>query len=130
MKKYIKVILIVLCFTVLTGCGIGKLSDKYSEDTLKKEVEGIIDNFNNGQYEDIIAKGDEVLQSKLRSDQLKDVWEGISPKLGSYEEISKIAFQEKDGIAVVVAIARYENSKVQFTMSFNEDMKLVGIYIK
>lgn len=130
MKKIMKIILMVLCGAMLVGCGVSKLSDKYSEDTLKKEVEIIIENFNEGQYEEIILKGDEVLQSKLTADALKQAWESVSPKLGSYEEISKIAFQEKDGVAVVVAIAKYENSKVQFTMSFNEDMKLVGIFMK
>lgn len=130
MKKFMKVILTVLCAAILVGCGADKLSDKYSEDTLKKEVEGIIDSFNNEKYEEVILKGDENLQSQLTSDKLKEVWESVSPRLGEYKELSKIAFQEKDEAAIVVAIAKYEKSKVQFTMSFNEDMKLIGIYMK
>lgn len=130
MKKLINVILTVLCFTLLAGCGTGKLSEKYSEEVLKSEAEGIIEDFNNNEYAEIIDKGDDNLQSQLTADQLKGVWEQVSPKLGAYEGVSKIVFAEKDGIATVVALAKYENSKIQFTISFNEEMKLVGIYLK
>lgn len=130
MKKIIRIMITILCFTMLVGCGAGKLSDNFSEDTLKSEAEAIIDNFNNKQYEEVINRGDENLKSKLTADQLKEVWEQVNSKLGDYEEISKITFKEKDGIVSVVALAKYENSKAQFTMSFNEDMELVGIFLK
>ena len=54
----------------------------------------------------------------------------INGTLGQYEEISKVAFTEKDGNATVIAIAKYTENKVQFTVSFNESMELIGIYIK
>ena len=130
MKKIMSVMIVVLCFTMLVGCGAGKLSDNFNEETLKSEAEAIIDNFNNNQYEEIINKGDENLKSQLTADQLKEVWEQVAPKLGDYDGISKIAFKEKDGTVAVVALAKYENSKAQFTMSFNEDMQLIGIFLK
>ena len=39
-------------------------------------------------------------------------------------------FTEKYGNATVIAIAKYTENKVQFTVSFNESMELIGIYIK
>ena len=47
-----------------------------------------------------------------------------------YEEISKVALQKRMVIATVIAIAKYTENKVQFTVSFNESMELIGIYIK
>ena len=130
MKKIMKIMILVLSFTFFVGCGAAKLSDKFNEDTLKSESESIIESFNNEQYEDIINKGDDNLKSQLTADQLKEVWDQVSEKIGDYQGISKIAFKEKEGIASVVVLAKYENSKAQFTMSFNEDMQLVGIFLK
>jgi hypothetical protein len=65
----------------------------------------------------------------LPSSKLKEVWTNYK-SIGKYESISKIAFQEKKDYVTVISIATFEKSKVQFTLSFNKDMELVGIYIK
>ena len=130
MKKIIGMVMMVLCIGMLAGCGAGNLSELYSEEVLKSEAEAIIDDFNNRNYEDIILRGDTILQEQLTAEQLQSVWEQVEPQLGAYEGISKIAFKEKDGNVSVVTIAKYENSKLQFTTSFNENMQLIGIFLK
>ena len=75
--------------------------------------------------------GSDELKKALTAEKLKEVWQGINGTLGQYEEIvTKVAFTEKDGNATVIAIAKYTENKVQFTVSFNESMELIGIYIK
>lgn len=130
MKKLMKFCLVLLCLGLLTGCGAATLSDKYDQEKLKSAVEIIINDFNEEKYDEIINLGSEDLKSQLTADKLKEVWQSINGNLGSYEEISKIAFAEKDGNATVVAIAKYKSSKVQFTITFNESMEMIGIFIK
>lgn len=119
----------VICVGILVGCGATKLSDKYNEETLRTSTEAVIKNMDSGNFQAIEEVMSDKLKEAVPTDKLKAVWESL-PKTGKYEKISKIVFQEKDGYAVVVAIAKFENSNVQYTLSYDKDMKLVGIYIK
>lgn len=130
MKRFIKYLAFIICIFSLVGCGAAKLSDTYSEDKLKAASEEVIKNLNEENYSAIINGFGDELKSKLTEDKLREPWKAMKDKLGKYDSISKIAFQEKDGIATVVAICKYENGKAQFTLSFNKDMKMVGIYMK
>lgn len=129
MKKIYNIFLVMLGLMLITGCGASKLSDKYDEEKLTTSAEEIIINLNNEKYDDIIAIMDETLKDQLPKEKLEEAWRNFK-KLGEYESISKIIFREKDGYAVVVAIAEYEEGKIQFTLSYNEDMELAGIYLK
>jgi hypothetical protein len=111
------------------GCGAKKLSSSYSEDKLKAASEAIINDFNNEKYDDVVTKFKSDLKKDLPASKLKDAWAPHKSK-GKYESISKIAFQEKKDYAVVIAIAKFEKGNVQFTISFNKDMELVGLYVK
>lgn len=129
MKKIYNIFLVMLGLMLITGCGASKLSDKYDDEKLTTSAEEIIINLNNEKYDDIIAIMDETLKNQLSKEKLEEAWSNFK-KLGEYESISKIIFREKDGYAVVVAIAEYEEGKIQFTLSYNEDMELAGIYLK
>lgn len=128
MKKVYKFMLVMLCGVLFISCGAKKLSDKYNEDTLKKASEEIIANLNDGNYDEIMNKSTD--QMKNVQEKVKEGWEEISENLGEYKSISKMIFQEKDNKAIVTIVAKYEKKDVQFTLAFDEDMKLSGIFMK
>ncbi|MEG1310334.1 MAG: DUF3887 domain-containing protein [Bacilli bacterium] len=130
MKKFLKTSLLILSLFILVGCGAPKLSEDFKEEELKSSVEEIIDDFNNEKYEDIVLRGSEEIQAQLTADQLEQAWNTVRKDLGAYKELSKVAYTEKDDIATVIAIAKYENKKIQFTISYDKDMNLCGIYMK
>lgn len=128
MKKLYRILVLVLVVFILGGCGSPKLSKDFSKKKLKSAVVTIIDELNNEKFEDIIKSGDNQIQ-KVDADKIKDAWTQLGT-LGNYDSISKIIYQEKDNIAVVIAIVKYEKNSIQLTLSFNKDMKLAGIYMK
>lgn len=130
MKKLLSVFMVLFCGIIIVGCGAPKLSSNYSEEKLKAAAEETINNLNNDKYDEIVDSSSANLKAQLPKDKIKEAWEPLQEHLGSYKEISKISFQEKDGIAIVTAIAEYEEGRVQFTLSYDKDMKLVGIYMK
>ncbi|MGG7209890.1 DUF3887 domain-containing protein [Clostridium baratii] len=130
MKKLLSVVMVLFCGIIIVGCGTKKLSSNFSEEKLKAAAEETINNLNNNKYNEIVNGSTVALKAQLPKDKIKEAWEPLQEHLGKYKEISKISFQEKDGLAVVVAIAQYEEGKVQFTLSYDEDMKLAGIYMK
>ncbi|MGL4338435.1 MAG: DUF3887 domain-containing protein [Turicibacter sp.] len=125
-----KKILWVMVCVMLVGCGAQKLSEGFSEEELRVAAEAIIYDFNNNAYDEVVARGNENLQSQLSSQQLEKAWNMVGSDLGQYKELVNIVFVERDDIVSVVAVAKYENKKVQFTLSFDSEMKLAGVYIK
>lgn len=130
MKKLYRICLVMLCGIMFIGCGASKLSSNYSEDKLKKASEEIIANLNDEKYDQIVEKGNDKFKKALPGDKIKTAWEKLNKNIGKYDSISKIVYQESDGVAIVVANAKYEKGNVQFTLSYDKDMKLVGIFVK
>lgn len=128
MKKVYKFMLVMLCGVLFISCGAKKLSDKYNEDTLKKASEEIIANLNDGNYDDIMNNSTDKMKNV--QEKVKETWGEISKNAGEYKSISKMSFQEKDNYAIVITVVKYEKSGVQFTFTFDEDMKLAGVFMK
>lgn len=129
MKRLAKVLLVVLCIMMLGGCGANKLSSTYSEDKLKAASEEIIKNIADNKFDDVTAKFNADFKKDLPASKLKEGWDSYK-KLGKYDSFSKITFQEQKGIAIVIADAKFEKGKAHFTISYNKDMEIVGIYVK
>lgn len=130
MRPLIRIITIAIVFSMFTGCGATKLSDAFSEDKLKTAVETLLDNMNNEKYDEIIATASEDLKSKLSVEQLKENWTKMKEKLGKYDSITKEVFVGKDNSAIIIVTEKYEKSDVQFTITYNEGMEMIGIYMK
>lgn len=130
MRPFIRIISLIILSMMFTGCGATKLSDAFSEDKLKAAVETVIDNLDNEKYEEIIATGSQDLKSKLTADQLKEPWVKMKEKLGKFDSITKEVFVGKDDSAIVIVNVKYEKGNAQFTISYNDKMEMIGIFMK
>lgn len=130
MKKFIKGFVIMLCLFMVTGCSAGKLSDAYNEDEVKEAAEDVINKLNDKNYEGILEDSSDELKNSLPDNKLQEAWEGFSKDIGEFVSISKETLAEKNGYAVAIVNVKYANKKVTFTLSFNKEMKLSGIYMK
>lgn len=138
MKKISIVAIISVMLTVmLTGCSSVKLADCFKEDEVKKAAEEIITLWNQNQMSDIVDnKSSANLQSKLTADRLQQAKDSVMNDAGAFTEYksetvlgSKVKGSEEN-YAVYVAVAKYENQKVTYTITFDESMKLDGIFLK
>lgn len=130
MRKFIKVLTMMLCLLMFAGCSEGKLSDDYSEDELKARAEEVINKLNDKNYSGILENSSDELKNSLPDNKLQEAWEGFSKDIGNYDSITKMTVAEKNGYGVVIANTKYESKKLTFTLSFNKEMKLSGIYMK
>lgn len=126
MKKFICVLFLSL---FVCGCS-AKLDENYDEATLKEKATEVIQYLNEGNYESITAMGDSKMSTPELADKLEEAWETSGKAFGTFQEIDSFDFVGKDGIATVIALANYQNNKVQFTISFNSNMELCGLYFK
>ncbi|CUN95113.1 DUF3887 domain-containing protein [Clostridium disporicum] len=130
MKKFIKVLSIILCLFMFVSCSAGKLSDAYNEDEVKAAAEEVINELNDKNYDGILEDSSDELKISLPDNKLQETWEGFSKDIGEFNSILNMTLAEKNGYAVAITNVKYDNKKVTFTLSFNKEMKLAGIYMK
>lgn len=137
MKRCIAILLMVTGMAfLLTGCGAGKLSDAFDKDTVKETAEQAIESINAGDYDSVCAMLSDVLKDTLTVDDLKSGVDKTIGDAGAFVEFkNEVIFGQKDkstgeDAAVAVIVAKYENKKATYTISFDTDMKMIGIYMK
>lgn len=132
------ILLAVLLAGVLTACaGSRKLSDKFDEAEVKAAAEEVIEILNEGDVDTLVdEKWNTVMKSMVGKDVLTGEILPIVGELGAFEAFDKEAVtgntdQDTDQeYAVAVIKVQYEKRKAQFTISFDEDMKVGGFFIK
>ena len=126
----------VLAAVFTAGCGQAKLPESFSEEEVKKEAEKSIALFNERDYAGLIEMGSEELKAGITEEQFAEAGNPYLDKCGEFEEITKTVFagghDKNSGIdyATAVMIGEYENGKIQFTVSFDEDMEMIQFLIK
>lgn len=123
---------------MLAGCaGSQKLSDKFDEEEVKEAAREVIEILNDKDVDTLVdEKWNSMMKSMAGKEMMTDQVLPIVEDLGAFEEFDKEAVtgsKDKDTeqeFAVAVVKVKYEKRKAQFTISFDEDMKVGGFYIK
>ena len=123
---------------ILAGCGGNqKRSDKFDEGEVKEAAREVIEILNDGDVDTLVdEKWNTVMKSMVGKELLKDEVLPIIEELGAFEEFDREAVtgsRDRDteqDFAVAVVKVKYEKRKAQFTISFDEDMKVAGFFVK
>ena len=134
-KRAMHMICIMILAVMLTGCaGKQKLSDKFDEAEVKAAAEEVIEILNEGDIDTLVdQKWNSVMKSMAGKEMMTEQVLPIVEELGAFEEEAVTGSRDKDTeqeFAVAVVKVKYEKRKAQFTISFDEDMKVGGFYIK
>ena len=140
MKKKMSKMMVCVCVLtgLLFGCaGSQRLSDNFDEAEVKAAAEEVIEILNEGDIDTLVdQKWNSVMKSMAGKEMMTEQVLPIVEELGAFEEFDKEAVtgsRDKDTeqeFAVAVVKVKYEKRKAQFTISFDEDMKVGGFYIK
>lgn len=130
--------MLVLTFVFqLYGCQSTKLAEGYDEAVIKETAEEIIN--------DVQMNGaKKVLSERMREDHLEDmdleVMEntviGLMKGKGNFMVYSRETVigkehpEDKEDYAVILVTATFEKGEVNYTITFDKDMKVVGFYAK
>ncbi|MDD3361931.1 MAG: DUF3887 domain-containing protein [Hespellia sp.] len=136
-KNWMIVITLILV-VMLAGCSSAstELSDQFDEETVKAEAMKSIDLFNSKDYQGIIDMGSDEMKESITADEFKKQSDPYLDKNGSFKEIVKTVVlgsenkKTNESYGGVVMIGKYENGKIQFTIGFDEEMKLIQFQIK
>lgn len=132
MKKirFLAAAALAVCLALaLGGCG-ASLPDGMQEDEVKKAAEATVSQLAGEDYEGLVASMDEVMKASTTLEDWQAVWQPIAAQVGAFEKIESHALASKDGYAVDVVKVKYANAALTFTLSYNADYQLSGLYVK
>lgn len=127
---------LVFSLVFLTACGAPKLPAGLDEGKIEGEAKKIITLLNekNEANNDVIREmGTDKLKVSFTDDIFAQVY-GLIDEVGEFKELGdhKILGSEEDEKEYGVAVIRadYENGRIVFSISFDTDMKLAGIFLQ
>ncbi|MGL4763081.1 MAG: DUF3887 domain-containing protein [Sarcina sp.] len=131
MRKLFKGLVLMMPMMFLVACGGAQpLSDKYNEEEVKSLTTEIIIELNEGKFKEVEERLATGGAEKLPESELKKVFEPINTQVGKYKGVSKFVTEEKNGMAFIAAITEFENGKLQFTLSYNEELEITNLFVK
>ena len=140
MKKQIKAIVtltLVLALSLsLMACGAKPLPEGFDADEIGTSAEEIVGLATMGDYESIIGYMRDDLKGSITADQLKEGWAPIYEKAGAFVSITKTALSgasdktTSEEYAVAQVLVKHESANLVYTLSFDKDMMLIGLYLK
>ena len=143
MKKFrLSVLVIMFCFSCIlfTACS-GKSSDAGKSSSVSsgqkekyiEKAQNIITLFNEEKSDEIVELCDEAMKNALPKDKLSEIYTQIKSN-GDFEkflegEMTKVE-QGGKTFTVVVQQAKYGKNTLTYTISFDNEDKLAGIFYK
>lgn len=127
---------IFVIMLIFTACGAQPLPEQFDEETVKAEAQRAVDYFNDRDYQNIIDMGSEAFQEQLTAENFAAQSDPYHEKCGEFQEIVKtivlgnVNQETQESFGGVVMVGSYEEGTIQFTIAFDEDMKLVQFIIR
>lgn len=131
-----KIVGVFMMILTLTACGAQPLPEQFDEETVKAEAQKAVDYFNDQDYQSIIDMGSDAFQEVLTVENFASQSDPYHEKCGAFQEIAKtivlgnVDQETQESFGGVVMVGRYEEGTIQFTIAFDEDMKLVQFIIR
>ena len=110
------------------------LGDNLSQEAVTASVENVVIMLNQNDFDGLQELAVDELKSKLTQETMDEVRKNISEDWGEMQSIGKVYMQglkQKGKVMVVTQVdAVYENVSVVYTISFDEDLRLGGLYMR
>ena len=112
--------------------GSKESGEAFSADAeeLKEDAKQVVSDMLAGNFGDITKEFDETMKAALSEEALKASWDSVAVLLGEPGGIVSVESMEVSGSYVCVVTQAFENSSLQIQISYNEDGKISGLYMR
>ncbi|OQB23886.1 MAG: hypothetical protein BWY11_01539 [Firmicutes bacterium ADurb.Bin182] len=134
-KTIITACALVLAF-LLSGCGVGKLPEGFDETKVTDKAKEIVALLNDKDFEAVTGECREDLRQLLPAGELEKSLSPLIAKLGGFKDYKTVVTagsKEKEtgeDFATVVLVCDYEKGTATYTISMNNELEIIGLYMK
>lgn len=125
-------LLTTLSLVMLVGCAV-KLPQGFDEAEVKTAAENVITLLNQRDADGLAAIFTDQMKAAITEDVQAQIF-ALLDDVGAVREISEMktggSTQNEISYAVVIAKVKHENQELIYTISFDKDMKLAGLFLK
>lgn len=111
-----------------------KDSKRFDEAAVQKQAEEVIRLLDAEDYDGLRVIADSKLAGLINKDEMDTVKENLAEDWGEFQNYGSTylieSTQRGKHSAVAQMTVAYENTSVTYTISFNEELKLTGLYLK
>ncbi len=134
-RTFFTAILFTVTLLFLAGCSSTKLADAFDAETVETMAREAADHLIAGEYDENIAMMSDVMKNALSAEILAENMDTMNEQTGSFVEYKSTAVvgqKDKDGrdLATAVIVAAFEKRNVTYTITFNTDMEVDGLFMK
>lgn len=137
MRKIVSLLTMFILMGMLAGCGKStELAEVFDEKEVISKAENAVTVVNEDGFEEFHELWDDSLKSKILEKDYNEQVLAVVEKKGEFEGIGKTVVvgqtDEKTGknYAIAVLVGEYSDGKIQYTISFDENMNMIGFFIK
>ena len=136
-KIVVDIVLMLIVVSILTWWMMPKpavLGDDLSQEEIEASVGNVISLLNEDDFDGLQDIATDELKDKLTRETIDSVRQDISEDWGGMQSIGRVYAQgikQKGELIIVTQTdAIYENVSVVYTISFDENLRLGGLYIR
>lgn len=128
--KTIRIALLgIIMLIVLAACGGGNV-DEATAEKYSSKAEEVITLLNNGHYDELYEMFDATMKTALPLENMAEVFMPVIEESGDFEKMNKSTVNEDDGLFITISSAKYSNKNRIYTITFNQDDEVAGLYVK
>lgn len=126
-KKGSRILISLFVIVILVSCG--NTVDSEKTELYSNKAEEAIQLLNSGERDKLKEQFDDEMKEAMTDDNFAIVEDAIK-EAGNFEKIEKSSVSQKNEVYSTVTIAKYSNKKRVFTINYNGDEQIVGLFIK
>ncbi len=106
----------------------------FTQSIVEEQVKQVVRELNDNDFVSLTENADDAMKEALNQETIDDARSRISSDWGEFQSYGTVYMSEIDQKGRLFAVAQvavsYENVSVTYTITFDEDMKLVGLFMK
>lgn len=131
MKKVCSVVALALCAVLMfAACGGVKLPEGMTQEAVDDAVQQSLKLLDAQDYAGLMDTMTDEMKAAADEETWRQTWGPVAQQVGAFQSVEKTSYAANNGQAVAVAKAKFENGTLTFTLSYNEDYALAGLYFK
>lgn len=121
---------------ILVGCTVNTIPKGFDEESLTQQAKTLVSYLNADQSEEVIKMMRDDVAQMIRAEDLKKVVDDKVSTVGNFETYQNIVIsdvkdpQTSEVYALVIVQAKHTSGLATYTLSFDTELRCVGLYLK